>query len=88
MCGRVGVLGDVHAAGTVEPGLRAAVRDGRGAGVVAVGPGVSAELIVLDMPAKKDDARRWLLENLSRSGVRERRGREESGTGEGEEEEA
>ena len=49
------------------------------------GASVVAELIVFEIPAKEDDARRRLSENLSRGGVKERRGRGKSGTGEGEE---
>ena len=44
---------------------------GIGAGVVAVGPGVRAALIVLETPVKSDEARFWLFENLSRGGEEE-----------------
>lgn len=41
---------------------------GTGAGVVAVGPGNRAALIVLETPAKSDEARFWLFENLQKKG--------------------
>jgi hypothetical protein len=74
-CGRV-VRDDLVDTGDVEGGIvvdeiRGAVVGiglGAGAGVVAVGPGERAELSVLETPARSDDARFWLFENLSRDG--------------------
>lgn len=40
---------------------------GTGAGVVAVGPGKSAELMEFETPTRSDEARFWLFENLSRT---------------------
>ena len=46
--------------------LSGLLEGGSRAGVVAVGPGESANVIVLETPAKNDDARFWLFETLSR----------------------
>lgn len=50
-------------------GVVVEVSVGAGAGVVAVGPGKRAAVIVSETPAKSNDARFLLFENLYRGGA-------------------
>ena len=54
---------------------------GVGAAVVGVSPGETAELSILEMPAKSDNVRFWLSENLSREAWEQKGGERKSKQG-------